>query len=290
MEVKNLAEIIENSPSLDENKGAIHQISVNKIVPNPYQPRKAFGEDGIIKLADSIRQYGIIQPITVRKCGEMYEIVSGERRFRAAKELNLSQVPCIIVSIDEEKSAEISIIENIIREDLNIFEQAMAIETLIDTYDLTQEQVAQKLSNSQSFVANKLRLLRLTMEEREIILSNKLSERHARAVLRIYDADERKKLLQKIASEGLTVASTEEIVDKILSKDQPKKKKDLTTYKSVSSFYCAILRALDTARNSNLSVKSRKIVGDSFTELTILIPNQEGIVLEDEYEEVTDRQ
>ena len=126
----------------------VHQIDTNLIVPNPNQPRKQFAEEAILKLADSIRQFGIIQPLTVRKAGDIYELVSGERRLRASKELGLKQVPCIIVSISEEKSAEISIIENLLREDLNIFEQAMAIEVLIDTYNLTQEQVAERLSNS----------------------------------------------------------------------------------------------------------------------------------------------
>ena len=169
----------------------ILQIPTCQIIPNPNQPRKTFSQESIIKLADSIKQHGIIQPITVRKQGELYEIVSGERRLRAAKELNMPSVPCIVININDEKSAEIAIIENLIREDLNIFEQATAIEALIDTYGLTQEQVAARLSNSQSFIANKLRLLRLSQAERDIILQNKLSERHARALLRIFDQETR---------------------------------------------------------------------------------------------------
>lgn len=259
-----------------QNISQVHSISTSQIVPNPNQPRKEFSEDSIIKLADSIRQFGIIQPITVRKNGELYELVAGERRLRAAKELNMSSVPCIIVNISEEKSAEISIIENLIREDLNIFEQALAIEALIDTYDLTQEQVAEKLSNSQSFVANKLRLLRLSSEEREIIVKNKLSERHARALLRILDQEKRREVLLKIISENLTVLKTEQIVDEIINNSEENSTESnvrLRTYKSLSSFYSALNRAIECAKTSNIDVKSRKIVGESFTEITIVVPN-----------------
>lgn len=248
----------------------VEQISINLISPNPNQPRKAFDEEGILKLADSIRQFGIIQPLVVRKTGEGYELVAGERRLRASKELGLNTVPCIVSAISEAKSAEVSIIENLIRENLNIFEQAMAIQALIDTYGLTQEQVAEKLSNSQSFVANKLRLLRLSSEEREKVLYNNLSERHARALLRILDPQKRNKALNQIISEGLNVSKTDELVDNIVKKERNEPKKRL--YRDVNSFYIAINRAIDQASSSGIKIKSRKVESDSFTELTILIP------------------
>ena len=252
----------------------IWSIHVSKIKPNPSQPRKIFAEDSIIKLADSIRQFGIIQPLSVRKIGEEYELVAGERRLRAAKELGISYVPCILVDVNEEKSAHISIIENLLREDLNIFEQAMAIEALIDTYSLTQEEVAEKLSNSQSYVANKLRLLRLTPLEREIILKNKLTERHARALLRVNDVDLRLSLLNKMSLEHLNVAQAEELVDSLVDKSKPQKQKPVT-YKDVSSFYTAINRVIDTMTSSGFKIKSRKIENDNYTELTILIPKDQ---------------
>ena len=250
----------------------VEQIGVNLIAPNPNQPRKVFDEDGILKLADSIRQFGIIQPLVVRKTGELYELVAGERRLRAAKELGLKDVPCIVSSITEIASAEISIIENLLRQDLNIFEQASAIQALIDTYGLTQEQVAEKLSNSQSFVANKLRLLRLSNSEREKILTSSLSERHARALLRIFDPQEREKVLNQIIEESLNVSKTEELIDSIVKKEKNTPQKRY--YKDVSSFYIAISRAIDQASSSGFKIKSRKIENDSFTELTILIPKE----------------
>lgn len=245
-------------------------LEVSKIVPNPNQPRKVFKEEQILRLADSIRQFGIIQPLTVRKIDGEYELVSGERRLRAAKELGMRFVPCVISSASEEESAEISIIENLIREDLNIFEQALAIETLIDTYGLTQEQIAIKLSNSQSYIANKLRLLRLSQEERDKILGHNLSERHARALLRIFDSDLRAKLLKQIIDEGLNVARTEEIIDRLVSKGEKQERN--TTYKDIGAFVTAINRAIDTASKGGFKIKSRKIENENFTELTILIP------------------
>ena len=257
----------------------IHQIEVSKIVPNPNQPRKDFADEAILKLADSIRQYGIIQPLTVRQTGDGYELISGERRLRASKELGMETVPCVIMNVNEMKSAEMSIIENLLREDLNIFEQAHAIETLIDTYDLTQEQIAKKLSNSQSFIANKLRLLRLGNEEREKILKNNLTERHARALLRIYDTDTRRKVLDRIIEEGLNVTRSEELIEKIIVSSKIEARDNMPsvrTFKDVKSFYLAIDRAIDSVKNSGINIKSRRIENDEFTELTILIPKNES--------------
>lgn len=256
----------------------VYSIEVSKISANPNQPRKVFTEDSIIKLADSIRQYGIIQPITVRKIGEGYEIISGERRLRAAKELKMERVPCIVRDISEETSAEIAIIENLIREDLNIFEQAQAIETLIDTYNLTQEEIAKRLSNSQSFVANKLRLLRLSSAERELILKNNLTERHARALLRVYDTSLREKLLKEIVEQGLNVGKSEELIELSLQREEPNRiTKRRNCYKDIKSFYTAIDRAVDNVKNSGISVKSRRIENDEFVELTILIPKDTSL-------------
>ena len=253
------------------------QVSVSKIIPTPNQPRKFFAEDGILRLADSIKQHGIIQPLVVRQCGEYYELIAGERRLRAAKELGLDTVPCVISDINEEKSAEVSIIENIIREDLSIFEQASAIEALIDTYNLTQEQVAEKLSVSQSFVANKLRLLRYDNEEREIILQNNLSERHARAILRIFDHEMRVNVLKQVVNKGLNVTKTEELVSSLINPEADmnatSSAKD-RSYNDTTAFISAINRSIECAKNGNLNIKTRKIVGESYTEITIILPNK----------------
>ncbi len=269
-----------NLPAQHPQPEQITPIEIRLIVPNPNQPRRLFSEASILKLADSIRQFGIIQPLTVRKLGHLYELIAGERRLRAAKELGWSTVPCIINDVSEEKSAQISIIENLLREDLNIFEQAMAIEALIDTYSLTQEQIAEKLSSSQSYIANKLRLLRLSAEEREKILSNNLTERHARALLRINDQGVRCNLLETVIKNELNVSSTEELVMNTLdngSSIDSSSSKKTKTYKDIPSFYNAVSKAINCAKSSNLGIKCRKIVGEAFTELTILIPNQPNL-------------
>ena len=210
----------------------------------------------------------------MREEGEYYELVAGERRLRAARELGISHVPCIILNINEARSAEISIIENLLREDLNIFEQAEAIEALIDTYGLTQEQIATRLSNSQSFVANKLRLLRLSKEERDLILQYSLTERHARALLRINDTILRGKLLGIIISESLNVALTEALIESHLNKREIQTAEKKVTSRTISGFYSTITKAIDSIKSKGINVKSRRVEGDEYTELTILIPKQ----------------
>ena len=183
----------------------------------------------------------------------------------------METVPCVIMDINEERSAEISIIENLIREDLNIFEQAQAIEALIDTYNLTQEEIARRLSNSQSFIANKLRLLRLSTSERELIIKNNLTERHARALLRVYDPTLREKLLNDIIEQGLNVGKSEELIESTISKDNNIKIRQRNGYKDIKSFYSMIDRAVDSVKSSGVNIKSRRIENDDFVELTILI-------------------
>lgn len=258
----------------------IEQIEVSSIVPNPNQPRKVFTDESILKLADSIRQYGIIQPLLVRKTTEGYELVAGERRLRASKELGLKTVPCIITDITELKSAEISIIENLLREDLNIFEQAEAIQALIDTHNLTQEEIACKLSNSQSYVANKLRLLRFSPAEREIILKNNLTERHARALLRISDPVLRDKVLGMIISEGLNVSSTDQLVERYLARKEGKSSAKTATYRGINAFYNTINKAVDIVKEQGISIKCRRVENDEYTELTILVPKSAETELE----------
>lgn len=252
----------------------IFSIEASKILPNPHQPRKIFVDESILRLADSIRQYGIMQPLTVRRVGEEYELISGERRLRAAKELGMQYVPCIIAQASERDSAEMAIIENLLRQDLNIFEEAQAIEALLDSHSLTQEEIAKKLSVSQSYIANKLRLLRLSANEKERILVSGLTERHARALLKIYNEKQREKILDTIITQGLNVARSEELIEKTLSCQEEAVKK--RTYKTIGSFYETLSRAIAAASSSGIKIKSRKIENDDYTELTILIPKDQA--------------
>ncbi len=270
-------------PTPSDYYSKVHQIPLERIIPNRSQPRRKFDDESIIRLADSIRKYGVLQPISVRiidgdnTYNSLYEIIAGERRFRAAKLLGLAGIPCLIIKADDRRSAELAIIENIQREDLNMFEQAAAIAALIDLYNLTQEQVAVQLSASQSFIANKLRLLRLGTSEREKILAHSLTERHARALLRIPSAEQRIKAIDYICSHCLNVATTEEYVDKLLSetKTQPKRSNPRKiVLKDIRVFYNTVERAIDIVKQAGVGVVSEKHEEENATRIIITIPRE----------------
>ena len=201
---------------------AVLQIKIDEIRPNRSQPRAEFDNNSIIRLADSIRRYGILQPLTVRKIDDeenyKYELIAGERRFRAARLLSYMTVPCIIIEADERMSAEMAIIENLLREDLNMFEQAYGFRQLIDNYGLTQEEVARKMSLSQSAVANKLRLLKLSYEEQRLIVETGLTERHARALLKVENQQQRLEIIKHVSSFNLNVVNTELYIENLINK------------------------------------------------------------------------
>lgn len=210
-------------------QGEILQIRTELIRPNRAQPRSNFDQNALIRLTDSIRRYGIMQPLSVRRLppddSDPYELIAGERRLRAAKLLGLFTVPCILIETDEQISAEMAMIENLLREDLDMFEQAAGFRHLIESHHLTQEEVARRMSMSQSAIANKLRLLRLSSDEQNMILDGGLSERHARALLKLSNQDLRIAVIQYVIQNRLTVQATELYVDRILNglreKDTP---------------------------------------------------------------------
>lgn len=194
-------------------------ISTDLIAPNAYQPRKVFNDNTIEELAQSIRTYGIIQPLSVRKVDDNnYELVAGERRLRAAKLAGLSEVPAIIVDISDKDSAAIALLENLQREDLNFYEEALAYYNLIQDHSYTQEQLAQVIGKKQSTIANKLRILKLEPEITGKIIENKLTERHARALLKLPTVDLQKEVLDKIVDKSLNVKNTEDLIEKELLK------------------------------------------------------------------------
>ena len=197
------------------NKPVVY-ISIEDIIPNRFQPRLSFGEKELNELADSIRQHGVLQPLLVRKVGEKYEIIAGERRYKASCIAGLNNVPAIVVETDDNTSAEIAITENIQRKDLSAIEEAQSYKKLLDKGQ-TQDEVAKKLGIGQSTVANKVRLLALTDEAQDALLNNKISERHARGLLRITDTQEQIKLLNRVINEKLTVKQTEDEIALILN-------------------------------------------------------------------------
>lgn len=197
----------------------INYISVNLILPNVYQPRKHFDEEGLEELAQSINAYGIIQPLSVRKLGEdKYELVAGERRLRAAKKAGLLEVPVIIVDITDRESAAIALLENLQRESLSFLEEAEAYYNLIRDHSYTQEKLAEAIGKKQSTIANKIRLLRLTPAVRSILIENKLTERHARALLKLPTEQLQKKILEMVINKSLNVKKTEDLIERELTK------------------------------------------------------------------------
>lgn len=203
-------------------------LDIALLKPNQSQPRREFNDAALKSLSDSIRENGILQPVCVRKSGAIYEIISGERRTRAAKLAGLSEIPCIVMNVDDEQSAVLALIENIQRKDLSYFEEALAIEKLISVYGLTQESAAQRLGKAQSTIANKLRLLRFSDSERTLLISGNLSERQARAIIRISEEATRKSVLEKVITKQLNLEQTELLVLKTLEDaEEPKRKKNV---------------------------------------------------------------
>lgn len=196
----------------------IIKVKIGDIIPNMYQPRKFFKEEALMELSQSIKEYGIIQPLTVRKRGDIFELVAGERRWRAAKLANLEEVPCSVIDITDTESAEIALLENLQREDLSFIEEAEAYYNLIKDHHFTQEEIAVKMGKNQSTIANKLRLLKLSPKVRNLCLENKLTERHARALLSLPTEALQLKVVDKVIKKSLNVKATEELINKELLK------------------------------------------------------------------------
>ena len=192
-------------------------VPVEDIVPGPLQPRQSFPREGLEELRDSIAQHGVLQPLTVRLRGDRFELIAGERRLRAARLAGLREVPCIVMDVDMEKSGIIALIENIQRRDLDFLEEAEGIRQLIRLFGLSQEQVARRLGKSQSAVANKLRILRLPEDVRERLRAEGLSERHARALLRLPDEEVQRRALDFMIDQRMNVSAAETYVDRLCS-------------------------------------------------------------------------
>ncbi|MCD7944114.1 MAG: ParB/RepB/Spo0J family partition protein [Clostridia bacterium] len=257
--------------------GATIEVPVEALVPNPRQPRKVFDKEKLKALSESIRRYGILQPLTVRRNGTgSYEIIAGERRWQAARLVGFLTVPCIMMDAGEEESAALAIIENLQREDLNMFEEAAAISSLIFLYRMTQEQAAARLSVSQPYIANKLRMLRFSDEERALILENGLTERHARTLLRLRDEGARKGALLHIIKRKLNVSSSEKYVDGLLANIEDTsrsvcRQRQKYAIKDLRLFYNAIDHAAETLRGGGVPVDVEKRENEGVVTIVVSI-------------------
>ena len=253
----------------------VQYIPAAQIRPNPRQPRRVFDADGLRELAESIRTYGILQPLTVRRLGREYELVAGERRLRAAQMAGLREVPCLIARVGEEDSALLALIENLQRRDLDCWEEAEAIARLIWQYGLSQEAAAEKIGKSQSGVANKLRLLRLPESVRQMIRDNGLTERHARALLRLGDEEAQHSAVAAIVKNGWNVAQTEAYIEDRLKAAQttPPRRRPTYVIKDVRLFLNSVDRGVRMMRQAGVGAAWERQDDDGCLVLTIRIPN-----------------
>lgn len=249
-------------------------IPCEEIAPNQYQPRKNFEQNELMSLAASIRTEGVLQPLLVRQVGERYELIAGERRLRAAMLAGLENVPCIVMEASDRNSALIALVENIQRTDLGFFEEADAIARLIDIYGMTQEDAAVRLGYAQSTLANKLRLLKLTAAERRIIGENALTERHARALLKLDSPEKRQEALSKIIHNHLNVEKTEALVDSMIEYEEYKKRirKGAAIFKDLRLFMNTVNKAVETMQIAGVTVDVDKKQSDDYLDYHIRIP------------------
>lgn len=256
----------------------IEEISVDRVIPNPYQPRKTFSQVGLEELSASIKAYGILQPITVRKIGEdNYELIAGERRLKAARLAELKTIPAIVNNhYTDTDSAVLAIIENLQREDLNFLEEAEGYSNLIEDHGFTQQELAVRVGKNQSTIANKLRILRLDDKIKKRILECGLTERHARALLKLPDDELREKTLEKIIKNDLNVKKTELLIKAIL--DDFGKEKESGTNQKIRSFMNyriyinTIKQAYDVIKEKQVNAQFLQVDKGEYIEVTLKIP------------------
>ncbi len=254
----------------------IVQIPTEKLLPNPYQPRKQFKSEDMLSLADSIKENGVLQPLLCRQINnsDYYEIVAGERRLRASILANRQTVPCVIIDCDYEQSAVFSILENIQRSDLGFFEEAVAIGHLMNHFGMTQEQIAKKLGKSQSALSNKLRLLRLPADVRYFIEKEGLTERHARALLKIDNEKDMWTSLKVISERHLNVEQTEAYIDSLTNKEVKHRQNVVRIYKDVRIFVNTVDKAIKAMKDAGIDAESDKTETEEYIEYRVRIPKQ----------------
>ena len=255
----------------------IYNIPQAMIVPNPNQPRKRFDYDELENLAQSIRENGIIQPITVRKREDKkYELVSGERRLRAARLVGMVKIPSIVINIDDKNSAMFSIIENLQRQSLDFFEEAEAIEKLVGEYAMSREEVAQKLGLAPSTVSNKLRILRLPEEMRFELARAGLTESHARALLMLEDDNQRARALSIIVDRHLNVAESERMINQMINRNN-RYRNPLRGIRDVRLFINTLNHAVDTIRRAGVEADAARSETEEYIEYVVRIPKSEQL-------------
>ena len=247
--------------------GRVVFVPAKSIKPNPAQPRKIFREEALLELASSIRQHGILQPLSVRRVGSGYELIAGERRLRAAQMAGLTDVPCIVMNMDDGESSVAAMLENLQRQDLDFVEEAQGIAKLMQLQGMSQEQVARLLGKSQSAIANKLRLLRHSQPVLELLRRQELTERHARALLKLGTEPEKIAAIGVISRLGMSVARTEKYISQLLAVSEPKE-----SPVNVGAFLNGLSQSLARIQSSGIPAISERRETEDQIVLTITIP------------------
>ena len=247
--------------------GRVVFLPARSIRPNPAQPRKIFREDALEELSESIRRHGILQPLSVRRVGNRYELIAGERRLRAAAMAGLQEIPCIVMTMDDKESGMTALVENLQRQDLDYIELAQGISRMMSDFSMSQEQAAQLLGKSQSAVANKLRLLRHSPQVLERLRETGLTERHARALLKLSTESQKLQAIETISQLGMSVARTEQYIDSLLTPTQQK-----INNINVSAFLKNVTQTLSRFQRSGIPAISERRETDSQIVLTITFP------------------
>ena len=247
--------------------GRVVFLPARSIRPNPAQPRKIFREEALQDLADSIRQHGILQPLSVRRVGTSYELIAGERRLRAAQMAGLGEIPCIIMSMDEKESGMAAMVENLQRQDLDFIEEARGISALMDKWSISQDQLSRILGKSQSAIANKLRILRHSQPVLDALRQHNLTERHARALLKLPTEQQKLAVIETIQQLDMNVARTEQYIDSLLQEKTPKEKTP-----NVGAFIQNLTHALAKIQRSGIGAVSERRETEDQIVLTITFP------------------
>lgn len=258
-------------------RGGIVQVPVNEIDPNPNQPRRIFDGESLAALAESIKQYGVLSPISVRLHYGRYELIADERRLRAARLAGLTRVPCLVLDVDMEESGLLAMVENLQREDLDFVEEARGISNLIRMFDMSQEEAARRLGLSQSAVANKLRLLKLPPDILAALRDKGLTERHGRALLRLGTPEEQRAALAAICAQGLNVAQTDAYIDALLTAKKAEEKparRRAFILKDVRVFLNTLTHSLDLMKQGGIAAGMKKQETEDELIVTISIPKK----------------
>ena len=267
-------------PEQEITRTEIVSIPLSQIMPNPFQPRKTFSAEGLQELCASIREFGVIQPLIVRKTDSGYELIAGERRLRASGLAGRDDVPCVLRDASDKEMAEIALIENLQREDLHYFEEALGYEKLLRQFNLTQEVLAERVGKTQSSIANKLRLLKLPPEMREYIFEEKLTERHSRALLKVDDSERQWQLLKFVAENKLNVRETESLIEAQFQNEPiPEQKvvrrpQMLKIVKDVRIFINTVGELVKKKKKTGLDVRLTQEQDDEFVTITMVVPKR----------------